>query len=88
MRLVRLSVPASTANLGSGFDSLGLGLELRNSLEMEVVAQGLDIEIEGEGERACRVTKQTLWLKPPNRFSDRLGRNLPGCDCGPQTAFP
>jgi homoserine kinase len=46
---VRVSVPASTANLGPGFDALGLALELRNEIEMERADAGRRIEIEGEG---------------------------------------
>ncbi len=46
---VRLSVPATSANLGPGFDSLGLALDLRDRLEAEVIDEGLVIEVEGAG---------------------------------------
>ena len=46
---VRLSVPATSANLGPGFDSLGLALDLRDRLEAEVIDEGLVIEVEGTG---------------------------------------
>ena len=46
---VRVEVPASSANLGPGFDSLGLGIELRDVLEVEVTGDGLVIEVEGAG---------------------------------------
>jgi len=49
MSVVRVSVPASTANLGPGFDALGLALELRNEIEMEPTDSGRSIEVEGEG---------------------------------------
>jgi len=42
-------VPASTANLGPGFDSLGLALGLYNTVVVEAPAERLEIEIEGEG---------------------------------------
>ncbi len=35
---VRVSVPATSANLGPGFDSLGLALSMRDELEAEVLA--------------------------------------------------
>lgn len=48
---IRISVPATSANLGPGFDALGLALELRN--ELEVIPEGargeLRLEIRGEG---------------------------------------
>jgi homoserine kinase len=36
MKRVRVSVPASTSNLGSGFDTLGLAVNLRLTLDTEV----------------------------------------------------
>ena len=32
---VRVEVPASSANLGPGFDTLGLGIELRDVVEVD-----------------------------------------------------
>lgn len=46
---VRVSVPATAANLGPGFDSLGLALSLRDELVAEVTPDGLEIEVSGEG---------------------------------------
>lgn len=46
---VRVTVPATSANLGPGFDSLGLALSLRDSLEAEVTDGGLSIEVTGPG---------------------------------------
>ena len=46
---VRVSVPATSANLGPGFDSLGLALDLRDHLEGEVLPAGLDVTVGGEG---------------------------------------
>lgn len=49
--MVRVQVPATTANLGPGFDTLGLALSLFNQVEMEETGNPgeLVIEIEGEG---------------------------------------
>ena len=46
---VRVRVPATSANLGPGFDSLGLALALHDELEAEIVADGLHIDVTGEG---------------------------------------
>ena len=46
---VRVVVPATSANLGPGFDSLGLALDLHDELTAEVVGDGLVVEVEGEG---------------------------------------
>ncbi|PZQ25645.1 MAG: homoserine kinase [Corynebacterium propinquum] len=43
-------VPASSANLGPGYDTLGLALGIYDVIEVEVTSSGLEIEIYGEGE--------------------------------------
>ncbi len=49
MDKVKVRIPASTTNLGPGFDVLGMALKLYNTVEMQVSASGFRIEIEGEG---------------------------------------
>lgn len=46
---VRVRVPASSANLGPGFDSLGLALGLYDDVEVSVTSDGVTVEVEGEG---------------------------------------
>src|ERR1700727_105652 len=46
---VLVRVPATSANLGPGFDSLGLALGLHDEVEARVTGSGVDIEIAGEG---------------------------------------
>jgi homoserine kinase len=46
---VTVEVPATSANLGPGFDCLGLALDLHDTLTGEVVESGLEIDIRGEG---------------------------------------
>ena len=53
---VRVRVPATSANLGSGFDALGMALGLYNEIQVEVRGVGLQLEVEGEG--AERLRKQ------------------------------
>lgn len=40
--MIRLQIPATSANIGSGFDSLGIALKLYNVIEMEEY-DGVDI---------------------------------------------
>lgn len=52
-RPVAFHVPATTANLGPGFDALGLALTLENTVEMAVLGADdsrLTITVQGEGE--------------------------------------
>lgn len=46
---VTARVPASSANLGPGFDTLGLALGLYDEITVTTTASGLDITVEGEG---------------------------------------
>jgi homoserine kinase len=46
---VRVTVPATSANLGPGFDSLGLALSLRDELTAQVTDGGLEVEVTGAG---------------------------------------
>jgi homoserine kinase len=46
---VRVAVPATSANLGPGFDALGLALTLEDEVTAEVTDGGVHVEITGEG---------------------------------------
>lgn len=46
---VRVVVPATAANLGAGFDALGLALDLTNAFTFSIRPEGPLIEITGEG---------------------------------------
>lgn len=48
-RSVHVRVPASSANLGPGFDCAGLALELYDDVTVEVTDSGLIVAVEGEG---------------------------------------
>ena len=49
---VSVEVPASSANLGAGYDCLGVALQVTNRIEVEVRAYGrgeIELTVEGEG---------------------------------------
>jgi homoserine kinase len=46
---VRVRVPASSANLGSGFDALGLALGLYDTVEVRLAERGLTVVATGQG---------------------------------------
>ncbi|MEV4902254.1 homoserine kinase [Citricoccus sp. NPDC055426] len=46
---VSVSVPATSANLGPGFDSMGLALDLRDEVTVTTQAEGFVAEVSGEG---------------------------------------
>lgn len=59
MRIVRdqvtVCVPASSANLGPGFDAIGLALEIRDEITVRAITGATRVSVEGEG--AGRVMK-------------------------------
>ena len=58
--MIKIRVPATTANLGPGFDCLGLALKLYLNLEIEEIAQSMVIEYQGEGAEKFSAKKDTL----------------------------
>lgn len=75
---VRIEVPATSANLGPGFDSLGLALELRDTLEAEVLGEGLVVEVEGNGADSLPRDESHLVVRSMRAAFEALGVTPPG----------
>ena len=75
---VRASVPATSANLGPGFDSLGLALGLRDELEAEVTGSGLHVEVAGAGAGHVPRDERHLVVRAMRTGFDAMGANPPG----------
>lgn len=58
-RAVKVTVPASSANLGPGFDTLGLAVDFTDVVEVEATDSGLEVIVHGEGEGRSRSTSGT-----------------------------
>ena len=66
---VRVSVPATSANLGPGFDALGLALELRDEVRARVEdAPGVAVHVEGEGAQSLPRDATHLVVRPGSRW--------------------
>ncbi|MBL0721257.1 MAG: homoserine kinase [Sulfurovum sp.] len=66
-----ISVPATSANLGPGFDSLGLAIDLRNEIRI-TPSQFLSLSTKGEGSKNPKIKKNTLFLNIFNENYRRL----------------
>ena len=75
---VRVSVPATSANLGPGFDSLGLALDLRDRLEAEVTREGLVVEVDGEGAGTLPTGEDHLVVRAMRAAFDAMEAEPPG----------
>ena len=75
-----VTVPATSANLGPGFDSLGLALELRDALRGAVIPRGLVVEVSGEGEADVPRDEAHLVVRTMRATFERLGVSAPGLE--------
>jgi homoserine kinase len=76
--VVRVRVPATSANLGPGFDALGLALSRYDEVEAEVTASGLAIEVSGEGAEAAAAGERHLVVRAMRAVFARAGAQPPG----------
>lgn len=75
---VTVSVPATSANLGPGFDSLGLALDVRDTITAEVYDGPLAITVEGEGADDVPLTFEHLVHRSMDAAFGALGISTPG----------
>src|SRR5918998_3402591 len=79
--------PASSANLGPGFDTLGLALDLWNEIEIDLLgAPGL-VKLEGP-EAALLDDRENLSIKAMRRLAGEHGRSLPPMAITVRTVIP
>ena len=69
---VHVQVPATSANLGPGYDCLGVALSLHDDLVARVVDDGVSIDIAGEGAHLNRDEKH-LVLRAMRAGFDAMG---------------
>lgn len=85
---VRISVPATSANLGPGFDSLGLALDLRDLLTGEVTESGLDVDVVGEGADGVPRDESHLVVQAMRVAFEQMGAHQPGLSLHCENAIP
>jgi homoserine kinase len=86
--MVRVSVPATSANLGPGFDSLGLALDLRDELEAELTGPGLTVEVTGVGAGSVPLDERHLVVRAMRAAFDALGEHPAGLRLQCRNAIP
>lgn len=88
MNAAKVTVPATTANLGPGFDSTGMALTLYNELLFKPLPSGLEIELHGEGENTLPRDGTNLVYKAAQVVFDRLGQTPSGLRIEAHNAIP
>jgi len=78
-RSVVVRVPATSANLGPGFDTLGLALSVYDELVVTALPQGrLEIEVTGQGADDVPRDASNLVVRSIAYAFEAVGRRLPG----------
>ena len=86
---VTVRTPASSANLGPGFDALGLALTLYDEITAEALdAPGLEIEVSGEGARDVPRSSDHLVVTAMSATFDLLGERPTGLRLSCVNAIP
>ncbi len=76
---VEVSVPATSANLGPGFDSLGIALGLRDILVGEVTSEpGFEVTVNGMGAAQVPLDETHLVYRAMTAAFDEMGCEVPG----------
>ncbi|HVX06569.1 homoserine kinase [Humibacter sp.] len=88
-RSVRVKVPGTSANLGPGFDTLGLALALYDELTVTVRAQpGVHVEVHGVGEGEVPTDESNLVARSIAHAFKAAGVALPGLELVASNAIP
>lgn len=85
---VAVRVPASSANLGPGFDALGLALALHDEIVAEVIGSGLEVHVSGEGQDGVPLDETHLVVQSMHAAFDLLGGRPSGLRLTCSNAIP
>lgn len=88
-RAVAVRVPATSANLGPGFDTLGLALSVYDELTVTALAEpGLQIAVTGEGAAEVPTDASHLVVRAMAYAFEACGRELPGIHLQAHNGIP
>jgi homoserine kinase len=76
--LLSTRVPATSANLGPGFDAFGLALSRYDEVSAQVIDRGLELSVTGEGADEVPRDERHLIVRALRATFDRLGGQPPG----------
>ncbi|MCW2680827.1 MAG: thrB [Frankiales bacterium] len=77
---VHVRVPATSANLGPGFDSAGLALSLHDDVVVRATGSGLAVDVQGEGAVDVARGERHLVVRAMRATFDRLGGQPAGLE--------
>ena len=88
-RSVVVRVPATSANLGPGFDTLGLALSVYDELVVDQLdTDAIEIEVEGEGGADVPRDESHLVIRSMRYAYEAMGRRMPGVRLRARNVIP
>lgn len=75
--MITVRVPATSANLGPGFDALGLALTLYDEVDAELTGDTVRVTVEGQGEGELDLGEGHLVVEAMRKAFDRMGAPQP-----------
>ena len=76
--MIHIRVPATSANMGPGFDSIGIAVELYNHIWVEEQTEGLTIEVKCKQAIPVPTDEKNLIYETMKYFYDQKGLKMPG----------
>jgi homoserine kinase len=73
---ITIRIPATSANLGPGFDSLGLALDLWNETIITLAIE-YSVQVNGEGKEKISPGENNLIIRSAQRLAEYVGKRLP-----------
>jgi homoserine kinase len=73
---ITIRIPATSANLGPGFDALGLALDLWNETIITLAIE-YSVQVNGEGREKISAGENNLIIRSAQRLSEFVGKRLP-----------
>ena len=85
---ITVEVPATSANLGPGFDCFGLALDWRERVNLAVIEHGYQLEVSGEGAAELPRDESHLMIRSALVGLADLGAQAPGLWLGCRNTIP
>jgi homoserine kinase len=87
-RTVRVAVPATSANLGPGFDSVGIAWRLYDEVAAELTSGASTVSVDGEGAADVPLDEANLVLHALRRTLDHASAPQPAIALGCRNRIP
>ena len=87
-RSVTVKVPATSANLGPGFDTLGLALALYDELSVTATESGVTVDVHGVGKGEVPTDESNLVVRSIRHAFDHYQQPMPGLHLEAHNVIP